>query len=278
MAGEKVAKSWEVLQKHKIKAIINCAGDYCENWFEDKQVTYLTYFLKDSQNENIECLFYRSIDFIEQHLKNKQNVLVHCIQGISRSVTIVIAYIIFKLGSDYKKAEQFLKQKRGIACPNNGFMVELIQFHKRLYEPYDALPSPRVFLVSAHSKETPNIITARLVTQPSLSSNTLSLIRRSMWDWTAEESMWFRPRMQSTCGSEANAKRADSKNIGPLRRTTLKNCKNTRRLPIKPKASARALKARIFYNFGASQKPLPSSKTQNTTTSSARESPRGLGG
>lgn len=46
---------------------------------------------------------------------------------------MVIAYIIFKLGYDYKKAELFVKQKRGIACPNNGFMVELIQFHKRLY-------------------------------------------------------------------------------------------------------------------------------------------------
>ena len=76
---------------------------------------------------------------------------------------MVLAYIIFKMGYDYKKAEQFVKQKRGIACPNNGFMVELIQFHKRLYEDYNSLPIPRVFLVSAHCKETPNIITARMV-------------------------------------------------------------------------------------------------------------------
>lgn len=90
-------------------------------------------------------------------------MLVHCIQGISRSVTIVIAYLIFKLGYDYKKAEQYVKQRRGIACPNNGFMVELIQFHKRLYEDYLSLPSPRVFLVSSHSKETPSLTTARMV-------------------------------------------------------------------------------------------------------------------
>lgn len=66
-------------------------------------------------------------------------------------------------GFDYKKAENFVKEKRRIACPNNGFMVELIQFYKRLYENYDSLPIPRVFLVSSHCSETPMIITARLV-------------------------------------------------------------------------------------------------------------------
>jgi hypothetical protein len=34
-----------------------------------------------------------------------------------------MAFLIFKDGFDYKKAEQFVKQRRGIACPNNGFMV-----------------------------------------------------------------------------------------------------------------------------------------------------------
>lgn len=129
-------------------------------------MAYLTFFLKDSQNENIECLFYRAIDFILGCQKSKTNVLVHCIQGVSRSVTLVIAFIIFKYGYDYKKAEQFVKQKRPIACPNNGFMVELIQFHKRLYEDLHSLPSPRVFLLSAHSKETPALLTARLIKHP----------------------------------------------------------------------------------------------------------------
>ena len=97
-------------------------------------------------------MFYRVIEFIQEAHKNKRNVLIHCIQGISRSITLCIAYMIFTYGYDYKKAESFVKQKRGIACPNNGFMVELIQFHKRLYENYNTLPIPRVFLVSSHSK------------------------------------------------------------------------------------------------------------------------------
>ena len=61
VSGEKMAKSWESLQKYEIKAVVNCAGDYCENWFEGRGLSYMTFFLKDSQNENIECLFYRVI-------------------------------------------------------------------------------------------------------------------------------------------------------------------------------------------------------------------------
>lgn len=47
---------------------------------------------------------------------------------------MAIAYVMFVYEYDYKTAEAFVKQKRGVASPNNGFMVELIQFHKRLYE------------------------------------------------------------------------------------------------------------------------------------------------
>lgn len=166
VSGEKIAKNYQALQQHSISEIVNCAGDYCENWHDSKGINYLTFFLKDSQHENIECLFYRVIEFIKNARRRKKNVLVHCIQGISRSVTFIIAYLIYMNGYDYKTAEAFVKKRRGIASPNNGFMVELIQFHKRLYDDFHSLPAPRVFLVSSHSKETPEILTARLLKQP----------------------------------------------------------------------------------------------------------------
>jgi protein-tyrosine phosphatase len=122
-----------MLKKYDITHVVNCAADYCENWFEGQGINYLAFFLKDSQNESIECLFYRVIEFVQTALKNKKKTLIHCIQGISRSVTMVIAYVMFVYEYDYKKAEAFVKQRRGVASPNNGFMVELIQFHKRLY-------------------------------------------------------------------------------------------------------------------------------------------------
>lgn len=79
---------------------------------------------------------------------------------------MIIAYVMFSMKHDYKKAEAFVKQRRHVASPNNGFMVELIQFYKRLYEEYESLIVPRVFLISSHCKETPSLVTARLLKYP----------------------------------------------------------------------------------------------------------------
>lgn len=43
-----------------ITHIINAAGDVCANKYPDT-FNYLTYYLKDSKAENIECVFYEVI-------------------------------------------------------------------------------------------------------------------------------------------------------------------------------------------------------------------------
>ena len=48
----------------------------------------------DCDGQELKQLFQDAIDFIHKARLNNQNVLVHCLAGISRSVTIVIAYIM----------------------------------------------------------------------------------------------------------------------------------------------------------------------------------------
>ena len=89
-------KNLELLEKNKITHIINCAADFCENVYEqENKFTYLSFYLKDHVLENIECIFYECIKFIESVREKGGRVLVHCIQGISRSVSVVMAYIMF---------------------------------------------------------------------------------------------------------------------------------------------------------------------------------------
>ncbi|KAF9522250.1 protein-tyrosine phosphatase-like protein [Crepidotus variabilis] len=50
------------------------------------------------------------------------NVLVHCQQGVSRSATVVIAYLMRYEGMSLAEALAFVKDKRACVKPNVGFM------------------------------------------------------------------------------------------------------------------------------------------------------------
>ena len=53
-------------------------------------------------------------------------------QGASRSVTIVIAYLKWKKNMEYEKALYFVQKKRSIVEPNEGFKQQLKLFEKEL--------------------------------------------------------------------------------------------------------------------------------------------------
>jgi protein-tyrosine phosphatase len=59
-----------------------------------------------------ECL-----EFIERH-RPMTNVFVHCYAGMSRSATVVIAYLMKSHMWPYDSALAFLRWKRAIVNPN----------------------------------------------------------------------------------------------------------------------------------------------------------------
>ena len=59
-------------------------------------------------------------------------VLVHCVAGISRSVTVTIAYIMQEFDLSLNDAFDFVKQRKSDVSPNFGFMGQLLEFQKKL--------------------------------------------------------------------------------------------------------------------------------------------------
>jgi len=51
--------------------------------------------------------------------------MVHCLAGVSRSVSLVLAYLIKHKGLTYNKAYDYVKAKRKIIHPNDGFIEAL---------------------------------------------------------------------------------------------------------------------------------------------------------
>ena len=161
-------KNKSLLEKNKITHIINCAADFCENVFEsENKYTYLSFYLKDHVSENIECIFYECIKFIENVKEKGGRVLVHCIQGISRSVTLVMAYLIYKNKLTYDKAFNIVQSKREISSPNFGFSIQLQNFYLRLNEPASKYRYiPKIFAVGSFQNEQPEKIVCRLINEP----------------------------------------------------------------------------------------------------------------
>ncbi|KAG5339337.1 hypothetical protein C0989_004667 [Termitomyces sp. Mn162] len=59
-------------------------------------------------------------------------ILVHCAEGISRSVSIVAAFLIAQYGWTPSEAVQFIKTKRRVADPNFGFIAQLGEYARSL--------------------------------------------------------------------------------------------------------------------------------------------------
>ncbi|CAF1443884.1 unnamed protein product, partial [Didymodactylos carnosus] len=57
---------------------------------------------------------------------------VHCQMGISRSSTIVLAYLMKYHHDTLFKAYDFLLDKRRQASPNHGFLLQLIRYEQEL--------------------------------------------------------------------------------------------------------------------------------------------------
>ena len=70
LSNYKAASNISELEKNNIKYIINCSGDVCENVCN--YINYLTLYLKDNTKENIECVFYKCIDFINKCKKENK--------------------------------------------------------------------------------------------------------------------------------------------------------------------------------------------------------------
>jgi len=90
--------------------------------------------IKDEPKYKISENFDRVNDFISWSLEHKKKVLVHCTAGISRSTTLVCAYLMAEKNITAKKALDIIRKQRSQACPNSGFRKQLSNYERHLTE------------------------------------------------------------------------------------------------------------------------------------------------
>ncbi|XP_015422133.1 PREDICTED: dual specificity protein phosphatase 15 [Myotis davidii] len=91
-------------------------------------ITYLRIPVADNPEVPIKKHFKECINFIHCCRLNGGNCLVHCFAGISRSTTIVTAYVMTVTGLGWREVLEAIKSTRPIANPNPGFRQQLEEF------------------------------------------------------------------------------------------------------------------------------------------------------
>lgn len=103
--------------------MVNCAADYSDNYFQDRGIKYKSYHLKDHVQEDVACVFYDAIAFIQSVKQDNGRVLVHCVQGISRSASVVLAYLIYSTKMSYNDSYTLCRTRRPCTNPNMAFIA-----------------------------------------------------------------------------------------------------------------------------------------------------------
>ena len=90
----------------------------------DKQVWY-SFEVDDEPDAPLYKHFDAAHRIIRKALAEGNRILVHCAAGVSRSVTLVAAYLIIEKGMSADDALRLISAHRTHANPNHGFRTQL---------------------------------------------------------------------------------------------------------------------------------------------------------
>ena len=96
------------------------------------QIQQKTFLLYDLETEPIYDYFEEAVRFMEDAHNRGGNLYVHCYAGVSRSPTFVAAYLMKSRGLRAEEALEFIRERRAIIDPNDGFRDALDRWERKL--------------------------------------------------------------------------------------------------------------------------------------------------
>jgi atypical dual specificity phosphatase len=156
-----------ILKEYDIRAVLYLGLDEkpreAIQYYKKKKIDHLQINVEDSPGANLARYFETAYNFIHKYVADEKKVLVHCMEGVSRSPTIVAWYILRRIylinfhssahrtkklldpgESLIQKVFTLVKECRPCVSPNPGFLQQLIMaesqmkiyFARALHEEY----------------------------------------------------------------------------------------------------------------------------------------------
>jgi protein-tyrosine phosphatase len=126
------ANTQPILSEHNIIHIINLTAEH-PNYYPTSY-TYLRIPARDTLHERLSPYFPRITAFVASARDSHGVALVHCAEGVSRSVTGVLAALMVLEGMHLGEALAHVRRVRTHAEPNRAFLRELRALEARLWE------------------------------------------------------------------------------------------------------------------------------------------------
>ena len=120
------------LKEHGVTHIVTVVAGVVPSYPE--QFEYMHVSVRDIPEERLSPHLDNTTRFIHDAVSGGGTVYVHCMQGKSRSATVVLAYLMQHLGMPLEEALAQTQARRAIVEPNAGFMEELRAFESGLAE------------------------------------------------------------------------------------------------------------------------------------------------
>lgn len=126
IGSQDAASNYTGLKEKEITHIFN-AAIHIDNFFPNDFV-YKSEALYDEPTFDVTPYLDSSADYINDTLKNDGKMLVHCNAGISRSSTLILAYLMKWRKLSLDDGLIMVREVRPFARPNARFMMKLKEF------------------------------------------------------------------------------------------------------------------------------------------------------
>lgn len=108
-------RDYQFLLDHNIEAVIDIRAERQDDlaFYAQHNIAHLKLPVLDMLVPSPEQLT-EAVDFIDLHLQQGKNVLIHCAKGRGRSATLTAAYLVRHQDMAYEAAKAYIKSKRAL--------------------------------------------------------------------------------------------------------------------------------------------------------------------
>lgn len=149
LGNERDAQDLDLLLRLNIGYVVNVTT-HLPLYHQKAGLRYKRLPATDNSKQNLRQYFEEVFEFIEEAYQSGQGVLVHCQAGVSRSATVVIAYLMKHTLMTMTDAYKYVRSRRPVVSPNLNFMGQLLEFERDL----NSGMTPRILMPKLSGVET----------------------------------------------------------------------------------------------------------------------------